>query len=297
MASFAKAVDEGEEAKGSVDAVSFDATTKAFKEWAAFFHAHGYIILNNALAPEMIQRLRDDLQKRDASGKGGRGGGRGGRRDAAVARHVVHKRFFEHSKATVDLVEDSVVTDFAQYLIHDVPGGRGNSLTAHLIHNNAFTVPPNGRGQAPSWHTDDPLQQVILPKGRVLPEWIKLPVLVCTYMIWLSDCPKEENGPTRIVPGSHRWGEVVDPAKAEPLGIAACGKAGTAVLVNSQTWHRGSENTSSVPRATLQLTFGRRIIGHKHDTIMNYVMPPHVLRGRHDKTYERFGFLQGGAYS
>jgi ectoine hydroxylase-related dioxygenase (phytanoyl-CoA dioxygenase family) len=277
--------------------ISFDAKSKDFKSWASFFHENGYVIINNALSNEMIQKLHVDLNKVNKDSE--KYNNKKTTNTHYVNKHVVHKRFFETSRATVDLVEDSLLTDFAQYLISDVTGleRKGNSLTAHLVHNNAFIIPPNGRGQASSWHTDDPLQQVVIPEGKTLPKWIKLPVLVATYMIWLSDCDTPEKGPTCIVPGSHRWGCVVDAEKAEKMYISACGKAGTAVLVNSQTWHRGSENKSSTPRETLQLTYGRRIIGHKHGTIMNYVMPAHVIKNRSDKTKERFGFLQGGAYS
>ena len=73
----------------------------------------------------------------------------------------MHKCFFENSQATVDLVSNSKLYDFAHHVISDIPGNRGNSLVAHLIHNNAFIIPPGGRGQAPSWHTDDPLQPII----------------------------------------------------------------------------------------------------------------------------------------
>ncbi len=212
-------------------------------------------------------------------------------------KHQVHKCFFENSPTTIDLIESSVLYDFAQYMIEDVPGGRGNSLTAHLIHNNAFSVPPGGRGQAPTFHTDDCLQNVILEEGKQLPDWVKLPVLVCTWMCWLSDCEDPSNGPTWIVPGSHRFGRVVVPVLADQLAIPACGKAGTCVLINNQIWHRGSKNTSNVPRQTLQLTFARRIIGHKYKTIMNYHMPENVYKNKSEKLKERLGWLQGGAYS
>lgn len=214
-----------------------------------------------------------------------------------IGKHQVHKCFFENSPTTLELIDSSILYDFAQYVIADVPGGRGNTLTAHLIHNNAFIVPPDGRGQAPTFHTDDCLQNVIIPEGKQLPDWIKLPVMACTWMCWLSDCEEPSNGPTWIVPGSHRFGSVVDKELAEQLAIPACGKAGTCVLINSQVWHRGCENTSKVPRETLQLTFARRIIGHKHKTIMNYHMPEHVYKGKSDKLKERLGWLQGGAYS
>lgn len=192
-----------------------------------------------------------------------------------------------------------MLTDFAQYVIQDVPGVRpdSNSLTAHVIHNNAFIVPPGGRGQAPSWHVDDPLQQVIIPYNYSLPTNIRLPVLNATYMIWLSDCDTPDKGPTYVVPGSHRFGRPVEPKEADKYGIPMCGKVGTAVLVNANVWHRGCENKSDVPRETLQLTFARRIIGHKFKTIMNYHMPSHVTEGRSDILKTRMGFLEGGAYS
>lgn len=264
-----------------------------FREMADFFHENGFIILDNAIPPEMLQRLRNDLNQLNQQSTSKSKSSYKNSSD----RHIVHKCFFEQSKSTVDLVANSKIYDFAAYLISDVPGNRGNSLKAHLIHNNAFSVPPGGRGQAPSWHTDDPLEQVILPPNTILPSYVKLPVLVVTYMIWLSDCIDPSNGPTYVVPGSHRFGSVVDPKMADELGIPMCGKAGTAVLINSQVWHRGCENNSGQPRDTLQLTFARRMIGHKFKSIMNYHMPDHVTRNMNDETKERFGFLQGGAYS
>ena len=276
----------------------FDLRLGDFKQQASFFYDNGYVILDNALSDEQVKQLRLELnnvntefmnnQKQSKKNKLAKGGG-----------HIVYKCFFENSPTTVSLIEESLITDFAQYVISDVPGNRkeSNSLTAHVIHNNAFIVPPNGRGQAAKWHVDDPLQQIIIPNNYSLPSNIRLPVLVCTYMIWLSDCETPENGPTYVVPGSHRFGKELDEEEANIKGIPMCGKAGTAILINSNLWHRGCQNTSETPRETLQITFGRRIIGHKHGTIMNYQMPEHVYIGKSDKLKERMGFLQGGAYS
>jgi len=276
----------------------FDLQTDQYSKMADFFYTNGFVILDNALTNDMLTNVKEDLHRihnnhqlmKSEKAKN---------KDHKGKRHDVYKCFFENSPATVDIIENSKLTDFAQYIIGDVPGARegSNSLTAHVIHNNAFIVPPGGRGQAPSWHVDDPLQQIIVPNGYSLPPNIRLPVLVCTYMIWLSDCDNPENGPTYVVPGSHRFGKPVNNFEADKKGIPMCGKAGTAVLINSNVWHRGCENTSSVPRETLQLTYARRIIGHKHKTIMNYHMPSSVYEGRSDKLKERLGFLQGGAYS
>ena len=267
----------------------FNLQKDSFPKMADFFYTNGFVILDNALSPELITKLRTELHNVDSTVTN--------KKDKK--RHNVHKCFFENSPTTVDIIEDSKLTDFAQHVIGDVPGARpdSNSLVAHVIHNNAFIVPPGGRGQAPSWHVDDPLQQIIVPNNYSLPPNIRLPVLSCTYMIWLSDCDKPENGPTYIVPGSHRYGRTINSTEADRKGIPGCGKAGTAVLINSNVWHRGCENKSNIPRETLQITFARRMIGHKHKTIMDYKMPEHVYKGRSDKLKERMGFLQGGAFS
>lgn len=277
---------------------TFDLQKGDFKKMATFFYDNGYIILENALTSKMIADLRNDLDNANTQFKMCQSS-KDAKKYEKDIRHKVHKCFFENSRATVDLIENSKLTDFAQYVIGDVPGARpnGNSLTAHVIHNNAFIVPPGGRGQAPSWHVDDPLQQIIIPNNYVLPPYIRLPVLNASYMIWLSDCDTPDKGPTYIVPGSHRYGRPINNVEAERKGIPTCGKAGTAVLVNANVWHRGCANTSNVPRETLQITFARRIIGHKFKSIMNYQMPSHVLEGRSDTLKQRLGFLEGGAYS
>ncbi len=267
----------------------FNFSTDSFKKISEYFYTNGFVIIDNAISPEQITKLKKELgsvQQANPNKK-------------YTGSHSMHKCFFEHSPTTVDIIELSKLADFAQYVIADVPDTRVNnsSLKAHVIHNNAFSVPPGGRGQAPTWHVDDPLQQVIIPDGKELPEWIRLPVLVCTYMIWLSDCDTPECGPTHVVPGSHRFGQVIDPTYAEANAIPACGKAGTAVLVNANLWHRGCANNSTHARDTLQITWARRIIGHKHKTIMNYNMPAHVCAGRSELLKERMGWLQGGAYS
>lgn len=216
--------------------------------------------------------------------------------------HHMNKCFFENSAAMVNVVCDSAIVDLVQSIIADVPGGRGNTLQAHLIHNNAFVVAPGGRGQAPKWHTDDALQSIILPAHRALPDDVKLPVLAVTCMCWLSDCEAPENGPTFVVPGSHRFGREVDATFAEERGMPMCGSAGTVVIINNQLWHRGCANTSEVPRICMQMTFGRRFVGHKFKTIMNYHMPASVERkvknhASSEQVQMRFGYLQGGAYS
>lgn len=81
--------------------------------------------------------------------------------------------------------------------------------------------------------------------------------------IWLLVDFTEENGATRVVPGSHRSGqtpsEALDDAKApHPDEILLTASAGTVVIFNSHTWHGGTVNKTGVPRYALHSYFCRR---------------------------------------
>lgn len=187
----------------------------SFSDMAKFFHKFGFIIIEDAIDQKSLANLKVELYVEESKQKQFT-------KKKDLARHNMHKCFFEKSPEMVKIVTDSRIVDFVQHLISDVPNGRGNNVTAHLIHNNAFIIKPGGRGQAPSWHTDDALQNVIIPEGKILPDWIKLPVMVVTCMIWLTDCLSVENGPTHVVPGSHRFGSSVDPDYADLHKLPAC---------------------------------------------------------------------------
>lgn len=80
--------------------------------------------------------------------------------------------------------------------------------------------------------------------------------------IWLLDDFTPENGPTRIVPGSHRWGklpqqELTDPKAAHPDEILVLGKAGSVVVMNTHAWHGGTANRTGKPRRALHAFFTR----------------------------------------
>ena len=81
--------------------------------------------------------------------------------------------------------------------------------------------------------------------------------------IWLLDDFTEENGATRVVPGSHRSGklprdEMDDPKGAHPREVKLLAPAGTVVIFNSHTWHGGTRNDSPRPRRAMHAYFCRR---------------------------------------
>lgn len=81
--------------------------------------------------------------------------------------------------------------------------------------------------------------------------------------IWLLVDFTPENGATRIVPASHRSGQVPqraldDPKAAHPEEVLLTGKAGTVVVFNSHLWHGGTVNRTDSTRYALHSYFTRR---------------------------------------
>jgi ectoine hydroxylase-related dioxygenase (phytanoyl-CoA dioxygenase family) len=100
--------------------------------------------------------------------------------------------------------------------------------------------------------------------------------------IWMLDDFTEDNGATRIVPGSHRWGrlpqdDMADPRQPHPDEILVLGSAGTAVIFNSHLWHGGTLNRTSQPRRGLHSAYVRR--DKKQQTVFRDYL--------HPATYER----------
>ncbi len=81
--------------------------------------------------------------------------------------------------------------------------------------------------------------------------------------IWLLSDFTEQNGATRVVPGSNRSGQhpkdaLDDPTAPHPDEVILTAPAGTVVVFNSHTWHGGTLNRSDDPRYGLHSYFTRR---------------------------------------
>jgi ectoine hydroxylase-related dioxygenase (phytanoyl-CoA dioxygenase family) len=80
--------------------------------------------------------------------------------------------------------------------------------------------------------------------------------------IFMLDDFTLDNGATRVVPGSHKWGQrpqeqMADPFAAHPDQILVTGKAGTIVICNAHTWHGGTANRTNAPRRAMHAFFCR----------------------------------------
>lgn len=77
--------------------------------------------------------------------------------------------------------------------------------------------------------------------------------------VWMLDDFTAENGATRFVPGSHRWGRVPPPDfyGPHPEERLIIGEAGTVVIMNSHLWHGGTANRTDAPRRAMHVYYTR----------------------------------------
>ncbi len=102
-------------------------------------------------------------------------------------------------------------------------------------------IAPSERAQP--IHRDDELYDMAMPHRN----------LVCNTMWALTDFT-EENGATRIVPGTHRLVEPADPTKAYP-SIAAVMPKGSVCFVLGTCYHGGGANRSDQRRWALTINY------------------------------------------
>lgn len=273
-----------------------EATTEQLNQWVESFHANGFLVINNVLAPELCQHLKNDLDEILKITEGEK---------YNPSRGMMKKRMFEHSQHNLNLFALEPIVSFAEHLIggangagYSIHDGIKNANTVHVIHNNSFIVPPDTDGLAKNkWHQDD-TPHVLSLDGKPLTN-IRLNVLAFTVNYYLTDVLSEENGPTQVIPGSHLFGKLCDGniSQYEDQVHSCLGAMGTAVCFNNQVWHRGSRNSSNVTRYITQVTYAKRLVGHKYESGMNYQMPSHCYEGADERLKQLLGFLPKGAYS
>ena len=251
------------------------ASSEQIQVWVEQFNREGYLFMPNIIPPELLPPLRQDLDEALGSEKDS---------DGTIQ---LHPRMFESSNANLKLFDLEPIVSFAEALI---------SKDCHVIHNNSFRVLP-GKGIT-TWHQDDSPHYLVM-EGEP-PTNIRLPVLLFTANYYLTDVEEVKYGPTEVIPRSHLFG-ASPPAdmkgtKWEEQIVSCVGTAGSVVMFNNQVWHRGGLNSSDRIRYITQVSYARRLVGHKYSPFMNYQMPEHCYEDADPRLKRLLGFLPAGAY-
>lgn len=159
----------------------------------------------------------------------------------------------------------------------------------HVIANTAWRNPPQFAGGP--WHCDAG-PHVPRPAGVAWDDRIPYPVFAIGAHLLLKDCTGAD-GPTAVVPGSHRSGRLApfDRLDDEALAydgrppVLLEGRAGDVPLFVSDAWHRGTPASGGTGRLFLQVHYGRRDIAQRVRTTeqVSHVSPEARNRATTDR--------------
>ena len=212
------------------------------------FNETGYLIVPDALPPDLVARLETALDRLQAE-----------RRDAGLGPHegMFYPDFVGRDPVFLELLDWPKI-------FPKVWGILGWNI--YLYHGHCAVNPPLAPDaervkKTLNWHQDS---------GRVNVEMEShpRPRLSLKVGYFLSDCSEPGRGNFHIIPGSHlrdtleRAADgVSDPEGAMPV----CVKPGTAVFFDRRLWHAASPNWSAIPRKVLFYGYGYRWIRTKDD--------------------------------
>ncbi len=220
------------------------------------FNDQGYLIVEDALSPQMVDALTAVVDRMDAEERKKRG----------LDAHALLSKFRV-------VVEDDLFLELLDLprtfpLLWDILGWNIQLYISHMI-----VYPPEPPGtervrKGAGWHQDG---------GRPIPEMERPhPRLSLKISYWLSDVDGPDRGAIRIVPGSHKLND--RPPQSDPEGdpdgaIEVRVKPGTAVLFDRRLWHSRGWNYSDITRKVLFFGYSYRWLRG-----LDYnVMPPDIL--------------------
>ena len=160
----------------------------------------------------------------------------------------------------------------------------------HVIANTAWRNPPDFKGGP--WHCDAG-PHVPRPEGVPWDDRIPYPIFAIGAHLMLQDCTQVD-GPTAVVPGSHRSGRLApfDKMADEDLSydgrppVVVEARAGDVALFASDAWHRGlAAGDGARGRYFLQVHYGRRDIAQRIQTTaeVNHASPEAIARATTDR--------------
>jgi ectoine hydroxylase-related dioxygenase (phytanoyl-CoA dioxygenase family) len=192
----------------------------------------GYLVIENLMGDALLAQVRrrvDELFEQEGERAGGEFKQEPGSR--RLANLVDKGEVFER------VIETPRVLECMQHVLG--PAFKLSSL--------------NVRSADPNNHSSQPLHA---DSGAVADEggyW------VCNS-VWMLDDFTLENGATRMVPGSHRWGRApaADLSGPHPDEILLTGRAGDVVIMNAHMWHGGTANRTPAERRAMHVYYTRR---------------------------------------
>lgn len=182
----------------------------------------GYVILEGVLGNDELAELTTALAPFERGRRSGRNefeGTQSTRVYSLAAKGDVFRRLAEHPR----------VMDVLDRLL--LPGFLLSTLQSIRLHPGE-TVQP--------WHQDDSFYLVPAPRPRL-----------AISAIWAIEEFGDDNGATEVIPGSHLAPPDAAPDDTSQTIVKATMPAGSVVLFDGRTWHRGGANRSTRTRLAI----------------------------------------------
>lgn len=229
-------------------------------EQRASFERDGFLVVPNALPPDMLTRVLDVVDMLYATGTAAQG--------LSEVNHWELRNCLPHHELFLDLLDWPATFP----LVADLLGWNIHLITSHLIMRAPSPPEADDHWKAISWHRDGGSSSVEMQEPH--------PRLLIKVAYWLTDLTEPGRGGIRFVPGSHRL--MGPPAQApgspDPYGaIELRARAGDAVLFEQRMWHAVGPNHSDMVRKGLFFGYGYRWLRP-----MDYVTMPQELLERVD---------------
>lgn len=254
-------------------------------ELLARYEADGFLVLPDVLSPAECATLKAGIERVFAT--------HCPEADLYHMQDIWRPKLFEHGPEFEALVDHPGIAQLMTAILGE---------DYHLIANSALRTTPGKT--ITFWHVDD-VVRFPRPAGVPLDPRIPMPTQVINVNYYLADVD-EELGPTEFIPGSHRAGRNPGPEDNDAAGnpvyegrgrVLATGRAGTCVLWNDQTWHRGGPNVSNGrTRWVIQTPYARRFIAQRFYPFINYRLPEHVIARANPVRKRILGLHAIGAY-
>ena len=236
----------------------------ATQEIQAVMERDGAAILTGVIGSDLVAQMTSEVMpyiERTPMGGDDFTGQQTQRTGALVARTptcrdlIMHERIVESAKTFLAPYTDKIILHLTQTIyIHP---GQG----AQVLHRDRL-----------AWGTQLPLS--IEPQFST---------------IWALTDFTAENGATRVVPGSHKWGW--DKRAAREEIVQAEMSAGSVLLYTGSVLHSGGNNRSGSSRLGLNLTYCLGWLRQEENQYLS--CPPHIARELEPELQDMLGYTQG----
>lgn len=225
--------------------------TDDFDDYRYWMRTQGYFVLPDAIPdPDVLARLRTGIDRAVAE-------------DAEAAQDGRYRNFFapgvsrmliDRGEEFVDLAQRSPAQAYIDAMLGD---------TCVIRNYSAVRLEPGIKNMASNVHKDSP---------RFSPDY-----LLSLQILYFVDDFTAETGATWLLPGSHHAEERPTDAQFHERAVQVTGKAGTALIFDSQLWHAGGANVSPAPRRGIAIVYTRSFVKQEVD-IVRAISPETLAR-------------------